>query len=153
MRRRKLGPPAGAWVYELTEWGQQLEPVLAHLGRWGIRSPSLDGSGAVSVDALMLALRSLFDPEASGDLRATYQLRFGDDRLAVHVDAAGIDVTRGEVSIPDVTLELDPKTFAALLTKRVCVDDAACTGRLTLTGNPALVERLFDAFSLPKPAD
>src|SRR5437867_13400571 len=34
VRRRKLAPPAAAWVYELTEWGTQLEPVIAALGRW-----------------------------------------------------------------------------------------------------------------------
>jgi DNA-binding HxlR family transcriptional regulator len=25
VRRRRLGPPTGAWVYELTEWGAELE--------------------------------------------------------------------------------------------------------------------------------
>src|ERR1700743_3723951 len=33
VRRRKLPPPAGARVYELTEWGSELEPVLLALGR------------------------------------------------------------------------------------------------------------------------
>ena len=28
VRRRKLPPPAGSKVYELTEWGTELEPVL-----------------------------------------------------------------------------------------------------------------------------
>ncbi|GAB3887032.1 hypothetical protein GCM10027612_25150 [Microbispora bryophytorum subsp. camponoti] len=39
IRRRRLGPPARAWVYELTEWGHDLEPILVHLGRWGRQSP------------------------------------------------------------------------------------------------------------------
>src|SRR6266516_1629899 len=33
VRRRKLAPPAGAWVYELTKWGLELEPVVIALGR------------------------------------------------------------------------------------------------------------------------
>src|SRR5665809_166028 len=33
VRRRKLPPPAAARVYELTEWGLELEPVLSALGR------------------------------------------------------------------------------------------------------------------------
>ena len=37
--RRKLGPPGGARVYELTEWGRELEPAVLALGRWGARSP------------------------------------------------------------------------------------------------------------------
>src|SRR3977135_907512 len=35
VRRRKLPPPAGSRVYELTEWGRDLEPVVLDLGRWG----------------------------------------------------------------------------------------------------------------------
>src|SRR5215217_4721087 len=42
VRRRKLPPPFGSWVYELTDWGRQLEPVIIQLGRWGARSPFRD---------------------------------------------------------------------------------------------------------------
>ena len=35
VRRRRLGSPAPAWIYELTEWGRALEPVVSGLGRWG----------------------------------------------------------------------------------------------------------------------
>ena len=152
VRRRKLGPPAGAWVYELTDWGQQLEPVLTHLGRWGLRSPAFRGGGPVGVDSLMLALRSLFDPQASGDLAASYQLRFGPDRVSVRIAAGRIDVQRGEAPDADATLDTDPHTFAALLTQRICVDQAIATGQLQLTGDAHLAQRLFEVFSIPAPA-
>src|SRR3954452_14710840 len=32
VRRRKLPPPAGASVYELTDWGRELEPIVTQLG-------------------------------------------------------------------------------------------------------------------------
>ncbi len=35
VRRRKLPPPAASRVYELTEWGLELEPVIVSPGRWG----------------------------------------------------------------------------------------------------------------------
>src|ERR1700685_3017592 len=38
VQRRKLPPPAGVQVYELTDWGRELEPVLLALGRWGSRT-------------------------------------------------------------------------------------------------------------------
>lgn len=152
VRRRRLGPPAGAWVYELTDWGQQLEPVLTHLGRWGLRSPAFGGGGRVSVDSLMLALRSLFDPEASGDLRAGYRLRLGEDRLWVRIDDGRIDVQRGEMPDSDATIETDPQTFAALLTKRLGVDEASATGHAKVTGDLGLAQRLFELFPIPTPA-
>ena len=39
VQRRKLPPPAGSRVYELTAWGQELEPVVLAIGRWGSRAP------------------------------------------------------------------------------------------------------------------
>src|SRR5919198_6110493 len=39
VRRRTLPPPAASAVYELTEWGHELEPVVLALGRWGSRAP------------------------------------------------------------------------------------------------------------------
>ena len=35
VRRDTLGPPASVAVYELTERGRELRPVLLALGRWG----------------------------------------------------------------------------------------------------------------------
>ena len=153
VRRRKLGPPAGAWVYELTEWGAQLEQVLKHLGRWGLRSPGFGpGGGApVSVDSLMLALRSLFAPQAAGDLCAGFRLQLGEDRLLVRVGGGQIEVRRSDAPTADVTLKTDPRTFAGLLTRQVSVEAAVRGGHLTLTGPRALVERLFDAFPVPAP--
>src|SRR5215218_7263178 len=40
VRRGKLPPPAASKIYELTEWGRDLEPVIIALGRWGVRSPT-----------------------------------------------------------------------------------------------------------------
>ena len=37
--RRHCRRPPASQVYELTEWGRELEPVLVALGRWGARAP------------------------------------------------------------------------------------------------------------------
>src|SRR4051812_17149801 len=73
VRRRRLGPPAGSWVYELTEQGAALEPILVALGRWG-RSRPMAAGGELSVDALALALKTTFDPAAAGDLEVSVHL-------------------------------------------------------------------------------
>ncbi len=38
LRKRKLPPPAASTVYELTEYGAELEEPLYALARWGARS-------------------------------------------------------------------------------------------------------------------
>ena len=40
VRRRRLPPPAGSQVYELTERGADREPVFNALAAWGTRSPA-----------------------------------------------------------------------------------------------------------------
>src|SRR6202163_1266991 len=73
VRRRKLPPPAGSRVYELTEWGSELEPVVIALGRWGSRAPFPPGDAQLGVDAMMLALQTVFDPSAADGLSASYE--------------------------------------------------------------------------------
>src|ERR687895_1683904 len=68
VRRRKLPPPAASRVYELTEWGMELEPVILGLGRWGARSPSKPSDAAIGVDSLILSFRTMFDPQAAEGL-------------------------------------------------------------------------------------
>ncbi|MGW4644045.1 winged helix-turn-helix transcriptional regulator [Sphaerisporangium sp. NPDC004334] len=149
VRRRKLGPPGRFWVYELTEWGRQLQPVLVHLGHWGRLSPFRDLDAGISVDALMLALQGDFDAEASGGLTATYGLVFGDDHITVRVSGGRIDVARGEPSAPDATVTADTRTFAGLMTGKLGVQEAASAGQVTVSGDLTAVERLFA--SLPRP--
>lgn len=151
VRRRKLGPPARSWVYELTDWGRRLEPVLVHLGHWGRQSPFRDLDADISVDALMLALRGDFDAEASGDLGATYTLAFDDDHVTVRVADGRIDIARGDPpTSPDATVATDPMTFATVMSRKRPLDEAVRAGAVTVSGDVAAVERLLDA--LPRPA-
>jgi DNA-binding HxlR family transcriptional regulator len=59
---------SGAALYELTDWGEQLRPILLRLGRWGARSRH-QPAGELGVDALLLALESTFVPEQAGGSR------------------------------------------------------------------------------------
>ena len=72
VRRRKLPPPAGSRVYELTDWGRELEEIVIALGHWGARSPSGPSDAPIGADSIILALRSRFDSGAApGYARAT----------------------------------------------------------------------------------
>jgi hypothetical protein len=78
VQRHKLPPPAGSWVYELTDWGAELEPVIIRLSRWSSRSPTLRKDADIGVDSLVLSLRALFAPEAARGLDAIFALRLGE---------------------------------------------------------------------------
>ncbi|TDU87934.1 HxlR family transcriptional regulator [Kribbella voronezhensis] len=152
VRRRKLGPPARSSVYELTDWGRELQPVLVHLGRWGRHSPFRDLEAGISVDALMLALTGDFDAAAGRELTATYELVFGDDHLTVRVSDGRIEISRAEPVAPDATIATDTKTFATVLTKKRRLREAIRSGDITASGDVASVQRLLDSFPRPEPA-
>ncbi|MDN5860770.1 MAG: winged helix-turn-helix transcriptional regulator [Pseudonocardia sp.] len=145
--RRRLPPPAGVWVYELTEWGLELEQVLLALARWGSRSPLRDLRSGASVDALMLALRSGFDPAVSGDLRAGYALHVGEHSFALHVADGRLTVARDHLPAePDAVIETDRRTLHALLTRSRDLDVALGEAEhITVTGDVDAVRRLLNA--------
>jgi DNA-binding HxlR family transcriptional regulator/putative sterol carrier protein len=152
LRRRRLGPPVGARVYELTEWGQELEPLLLRLGRWGGRSPEPTADPYRSADSLMLWQRSRFAPEAGRGLTALYGMRIGDDDFAVRVADGTLTVERGVPERPDATLAGDLATLTDVLKGRRPVAEAAQSGGLTVGGDVAAVHQLVDVLVTSRPA-
>jgi DNA-binding HxlR family transcriptional regulator/putative sterol carrier protein len=152
VRRRKLPPPAGSRIYELTDWGRELEETLLSLGRWAARSPSPPSDAPIGADSLILALRERFDAGAADGLRAGYELRLGEDRFVVEVADDAIEGARGGADRPDATVDTDPDTLAAVLWQGRKLADARRSGKLTIEGDKAAVERFVRLFPVPEPA-
>ena len=137
VRRRKLPPPAAARVYELTERGAELEPVLLALGRWGSRVPLSDEPSPLSPDALVVALKTMFDPAVAGGRSGVYELRFGEHAFTVRLTGGELDVARNGTPAPDPTLaiETDTGTLAELLWHGASLTGAIDAGALKLAGD------------------
>ena len=151
VRRRTLAPPAAARVYELTDWGQELEDVLLALGRWGSRAPLPPGENGLSVDALVIALRTLFDPAAAEGLEASYELRLDEQRFRVAVTDGRLQVDRGTVTEPDATITADPRSLPALLWHGRSLRQARRDGDVEIAGDTRAVARLLRLFPAPAP--
>src|SRR6476659_9626693 len=91
VRKRRLPPPAASQVYELTDWGRELEPVLVALGRWGARAPLDPACMGMSVDSHVVSLATLFDPALAGDFEASLELRMGEDVFRAVIAGGEID--------------------------------------------------------------
>jgi len=152
VRRGKLPPPAASRIYELTEWGRDLEPVIIALGRWGVRSPTKPPDAALGVDSLILSFRTMFDPERAEELGASYEFRLGEDRFRAEVAEGGLEIQRGSAERPDVTVETDAGTLAALVYQDLGLDEALNSGDMRIEGDSNLVERFLTLFPLPEPA-
>ena len=143
VRRRK----AGAALYELTEWGHELHPILLQLGRWGARS-GVRPAGALSVDALLVALEATFVPERAAALRARYELQLADARFTVHVEDGRLSVVGGSAHRPDAVIETDAATLRAL----VFGDRKLAGAPVQLRGDARLARAFFKLFARPAPA-
>ncbi|MEV6006470.1 winged helix-turn-helix transcriptional regulator [Streptomyces sp. NPDC051976] len=164
VRRVRLGPPASTSGYELTERGALLEPVLFALATWGSRLPLGTGSDAeLSVDALVLALRTTFDPAAADDLRVVCELRMGDDRFRAEIGDARFRATRATASasasasaesaaalpVPDAVLTAGVGTLRALVFGGRPLADALRAGDAHLTGDRRRAARFLACFPRP----
>jgi DNA-binding HxlR family transcriptional regulator/putative sterol carrier protein len=148
VRRRRLSPPAATWVYELTEWGRDLEPALFHLARWGSRGP-LSSGDELSADALMFALKTSFDPQAAGS--GTYEIRLGDDRFRAQIADGRLNLTRGTAERPDAVLETDAATLRSLVFGDHDLSEALKDGTLRVEGDERAAARLVTVFPRPAP--
>ena len=143
--RDKLPPPAASQVYELTARGKALEPVILELGRWGSVAPFPAGDDVqIGSDAVVVALKTLFDPAMANDLDAELELRLNGDVFAARVHDGKFDVARGRAGDPQSTITATPGVLAATLWHgRKPDEEFAVDGRWTT------VNRFLKLFPLP----
>jgi DNA-binding HxlR family transcriptional regulator len=149
VRRRRLPPPASARVYELTGRGEELEPVIVALGRWGSTAPGPPGDARLGVDSFVLALKTLYDPAAADGFDGTFELRVGEQHFWVRVADGRLDLGRGDAEQPVAAIAADPETFAALLWQGLPLSAARRSGEVQIEGTVAAVTRFLGLFPLP----
>ncbi|MGW7269795.1 winged helix-turn-helix transcriptional regulator [Streptomyces sp. NPDC054864] len=143
--RRRLPPPSAAYVYELTDRGRELLPVLQALATWG--APVLQErrpTDAVRAHWFALPLlRALAGLGVGGVLEVAlgegeFHVRLGD----------GIDVGGGSYgdgpapTQPDARLVMDAETCVAVSGGVLTVGEGVRTGRVDLTGEGVLAKAL-----------
>lgn len=147
LRRRKLAPPAAVQVYELNEWGRQLEPAVLALGRWASASPSFPRDAGMGPDSLVLALKATFRPGSAGGLDATYELRLGEVPFNISVKEGEFVASRGEANSPDAVIHSDPDTIAGIAFRGKRLGKAVEAGDVAIDGSRRAVNALFRALT------
>jgi len=149
LRRRMLPSPASVPVYELTEWGIEIEPVFQALGRWALRSPTHDPMLPLSPASVMLSFRTMIDPARIGDWRASVGFRLGGDRFVARVEDRELPIVRDEPDGADVLVECDTTALVMMVYGKWPLADAQAAGRVTVSGDGAVFERFVTLFALP----
>ena len=156
VRRRTLAPPAASKVYELTDWGRELEPALRSLGAWAARSPYFPESGHFSPSAMAMNLESMFRPENAAGVDAVFGLRFGEEEFRMQIQGGELTMERGEGDDhgePDAVIDADPMALVGVLYHGAELSAAESSGAIRIQGDREAVEALPGMFELPAPVE
>jgi len=130
--KRKLPPPAASRVYELTEYGRSLKPVMRELALWGARSlgPPTDADELFE-GWLANAVDTMLGPYAA---EGTIEFRVGEETATLANGAA----VPGSADDPDLIVTSKPEGMYHLLIEHRIEG-------LKLDGDSVLLERIVEA--------
>jgi DNA-binding HxlR family transcriptional regulator len=158
IRREQLPPPAGSWVYQITEAGLGVGLVVKALADWGVRLLDTPGPDeAVRAEWLALHLAVSAPAEAVAGARETYQVHIGDDVLHIVLTGTGAQARSGPAPVPpDLVIRTGQVAFIELSLGRTSLMDLVAARRAEVTGDQGSVARAARLFSSagpqPKPA-
>jgi DNA-binding HxlR family transcriptional regulator len=150
IRRRLLALPDAGTVYELTEYGHELEPILMALGRWGARSMGeLPPDIATHSRWLAAAMLAFHDERKRVKPAGVWELRLSDGPFTVSADGAELTITAGAPERADTVVTASDVHMHMLLTGQLTLEEALTSGAVLLSGEREELQRLLDLFSFP----
>ena len=138
VEKRTLPRPTPVAVYELTDAGRALAPVLSELRRWGARFGPEPRRGDAVQPAWIVQSAASRDPRL-GPGRIC-ELRVGDDSFSLTGTDDGVDVSAGTMAEPEAVVTIDPRLFLRLASGRVDAADAA--GQIEVEGDGRLASEV-----------
>ena len=144
--KKKLPPPWAVTVYELTEHGRELEPVLRSLAEWGT---STLGPPAPDDCWSMYAVHGRFRPDAAVD--GVYEVHFeGGETISLEVKGGELSAAKLPAAEPTLSVELAPETLHAMTEGALGVKAAVADGRArVLVGSQRELAQLIAMFARP----
>ena len=137
-------------MYELTEYGSELEEAVYALARWGARSlPPPGPKDEFYPEWGLNAFPALRDEEAARGLTESYVLRVDDDAYTIRLVEGALEIEPGSLSEEvDLDAAMDQKTFFGLASRELLPSDALAAGAVKLeTGDREILERFFRVFN------
>jgi len=149
LRQMTLPPPAAAQVYELTDRGRELEPVLHALGRWGSQEGFRGVTHDMSVDAFAVALSTVFEAANAVGFDSTIALVADGDTLAAEVRDGALKLHRGSVDHPQARIEGSVAALREVLWRGRSLTDAEADRSIAVDGSRTVARRFLNLFPAP----
>jgi DNA-binding HxlR family transcriptional regulator len=148
---RRLAPADGPRVYELTERGRKLEPVLLALSDWGMDAPQPPPPSALSATSVLIFLRGAARPDPAAPA-TTCRLELDGRAWTVRLASGRVQVQPGEPATAAASLRTEPKTLSALLADPATLATACADGSVAVVGDLSVIDRLLHAVTDPWPS-
>lgn len=144
VRREDAPPPVATTLVRLTPRGEDLEPILQQLGRWG--GPLLAQPARKDVFRthwLALPARHCLRDQKPKRAPVTIEVRTdaGGEPLTIQAVGGALRMRTGAAEKPDAVLSGTPPLVVGLLTGKLSIADARAAG-LRYDGSPAALRRL-----------
>ena len=135
-------PPVATTLFELTERGQAVRPVLEELGRWGAPLMGVPQPNNVFRSHwLVFPLDAHLEDKAPKEPPVTIELRTGDEPMVVETVGGKVRTRRGTAASPDAVLSGRPGLILGLLSGRLALAEAKKRG-LEFHGSRKALDRV-----------
>ena len=140
-------------MYELTEWGQELEPTLRALGRWAATSPYFPETGHFSPTSLAMNLETMFLPGKAAGLDLTDRPALGDESFRLRIANRALELERGEAGDADAVIDDRPDDADRRALRRRRARRGRGRRRPSHRGRPGRRRQAPSLFELPEPVE
>lgn len=137
VEKTQLDPPARATVYQLTPKGEDLEPVVRDLQRWGLDflgEPNEDQ--ALQPQWILQALIALTAEEQTQGLSVTYEFHLDDSVFSLRLEDGTIEGHESPVEDADLVIRGSARDFVRMMLAEEPPEQVAEDLDLSFEGDP-----------------
>ena len=148
--QQALPPPAASAVYELTELGRNLEPVVMELARFGLNFLEFVEGDHFELDWTRMAFSVCAKRTASPPHRFVVHLQVNDEVYSYHIKGGknGTKVKEG-TGVNDAALSIDAEVMPGLLSGMMGLKQAEEMDAVKIEGDKRKAYQLFTLFEEP----
>lgn len=118
------------------------------MARWGSQSAAA-AEHELSPRALLIAMRTTYEPASSRDAAGQFELHIGDESFVVATGQGSITVAAGRVQCPDAVIWSGPAALRAVIFGDLALADALRSGALRIDGDGDAAAALLASFRRP----
>jgi DNA-binding HxlR family transcriptional regulator len=148
VRRTKASESAKRALYELTEKGEALRPIVLSLARWGLEFvPDLTPEYELRPTWALLAVEAMIEPEGLS-VDEQYEFRIDDEIFHIAIENGEARALAGPAEDPAITITTDAATFVRIGARKISPLAALVTGQLALEGESDAMLRACELLGL-----